>query len=82
MMLPVSILNGINDRMINDYGAVLRGMRWVGHVAQMREMNSYTVSVRKHEGTRPFGKPKPSCIWKDNTLIDFNEIRCEVVDCI
>jgi hypothetical protein len=48
----------------------LRGMRWVGQVAHMREnRNLYsTFFVGKCEGKRPLGK------WKDNG-VDFKEIH-------
>jgi hypothetical protein len=71
MMLPISRLSISDDRMINDYVADLRSLRWVGHVAQMRKVKiMYTVLVRKHEGTRQFGKPKPRCTWIGNTQVD------------
>jgi len=40
-------------------------MRWVGHVACMRERRgAFRVLVRKPEGKRPLGRP--SCRWEDN----------------
>jgi len=37
-----------------------RRMRWVGHVARMGERRDvYRVLVRKAEGKRPLGRPKP-----------------------
>jgi len=37
----------------------------VGHAACMGERrNAYRVLVRKHEGKRPFGRPRHG--WKDN----------------
>jgi hypothetical protein len=41
-----------------------RRMRWVGHVARMREKrNLYRILVRKPEGRRPLGRP--SHRWVD-----------------
>jgi len=40
-------------------------MRWVGHVACMRERRgAFRVLVGKSEGERPLGRP--SCRWEDN----------------
>jgi hypothetical protein len=33
-------------------------MRWAGHVAQMREKNSYRILVGKPEGKKPLGRPR------------------------
>jgi len=42
-----------------------RRMRWVGHVASMREGRGvYKVVVRKPEGKRPLGRPRHR--WEDN----------------
>jgi len=39
-------------------------MRWVGHVAHMRERRgAYTVLVGKPEAKRPLGRPR--CRWED-----------------
>jgi hypothetical protein len=36
-----------------------RRMRWVGHVAGMREKrNAYRIMVGKPEGKRPLGRPR------------------------
>jgi hypothetical protein len=41
-----------------------RRMRWVGHVAHMRETrNVYEILVGKCEGKRPLGKPRHR--WTD-----------------
>jgi hypothetical protein len=48
-------------------------MRWVGHVARMREERKvYTVLVRKPEGKRPLGIPRRR--WKDGIRMDLREI--------
>ncbi|PNF24541.1 hypothetical protein B7P43_G05397 [Cryptotermes secundus] len=50
-----------------------RKMRWVGHVAQMREKrNSYRILVGKPEGKRLLGRPR--CSWVDNIKVDLSEI--------
>jgi hypothetical protein len=42
-----------------------RNMRCVGHAACMGERrNAYRVLVKKHEGKRPFRRPRHG--WKDN----------------
>jgi len=49
-----------------------RRMRWVGHVALMREMrNAYTVLVRRPVG-RALGRPR--CRW-ENIRTDFREME-------
>jgi hypothetical protein len=49
------------------------------HVACMGEMrNAYKILVRKSEGKRPFGRPRPR--WEDNIRMDLTEIWWEVVD--
>jgi hypothetical protein len=41
-----------------------RRMRWVGHVARMREGRGvYKVLAGRPEGKRPLGRPR--CRWKD-----------------
>ena len=56
-------------------------MRWVGHVACMGERRSlYRVLVRKPEGKRPLGRPRP--IWEDNIKMDLHEVVCGGVDWI
>jgi hypothetical protein len=50
-----------------------RRMRWVGHVARMREkMNAYTILVGMSEGKRPLGRPRRR--WVDNITMDLREI--------
>jgi hypothetical protein len=50
-----------------------RRMRWVGHVARMRERrNAYRILVGKPEGRRPLGRPRRR--WVDNIKIDLREI--------
>jgi hypothetical protein len=37
-----------------------RRMRWAGHMARIgEERNAYNLMVRKPEGKRPLGRPKP-----------------------
>jgi hypothetical protein len=46
-----------------------RRMRWVGHVARIREkMNAYRILVGKPEGKRPQGRQRRR--WVDNIKID------------
>jgi hypothetical protein len=46
-----------------------RRMRWVGHVARMREKrNAYRILVGKPEGKRPLRRPR--CRWVDNIKMD------------
>jgi hypothetical protein len=45
-----------------------RRRRWAGHVAQMRETNSYTALVGKSEGKRPQGRPRRR--WVENIKMD------------
>ena len=48
-------------------------MRWVGHVACMRERRGiYRVLVGKPEGKRPLGRPKGR--WEDNIKMDIQEV--------
>jgi hypothetical protein len=48
-------------------------MRWVGHVARMREGRSvYRVLVGRPEGKRPLGRSR--CRWEDNIKMDLREI--------
>jgi hypothetical protein len=50
-----------------------RRMRWVGHVARMRERrNAYRLLVGKPEGKRPLGRPRRR--WLDNIRIDLVEL--------
>jgi hypothetical protein len=51
-------------RMINS-----RRMRWVGHVARMREQkNAYKILVGEPEGKNPLGRPRHKCV--DNIRMD------------
>jgi len=40
----------------------------------------YRVLVGKHEGKRPFGRPR--CRWEDNIKIDLQEVGCGGMDWI
>jgi hypothetical protein len=56
-----------------------RRMRWVGHVAGIRDMRyMYRLLVRKPEGKRPLGRPRHR--WIDNIKMDLLEIGVNVVD--
>jgi hypothetical protein len=58
-----------------------RRMRWVGHVARMREKrHAYRLLVGKPEGKRPLGRPRYR--WIDNIKIDLLEIGLSDVDWI
>jgi len=58
-----------------------RRMRWVGHVARMRESRGvYMVLVGKPEGKRPLGRPRRR--WEDNITMDFQEMVCGGMDWI
>jgi hypothetical protein len=58
-----------------------RRMRWVGHVARMREKrNVYRLLVGKPEGRRPLGRPRRR--WIDNIKINLLEIALDDVDWI
>jgi hypothetical protein len=47
-------------------------MRWVGHIARMREMrNVYNILVGKPERKRPLGRYKHR--WKDDIRMDLRE---------
>jgi hypothetical protein len=49
-----------------------RRMRWVGHVARMRETrNAYRILVGKPEGKRPLGRPRRR--WVNNTIMGLGE---------
>jgi len=44
-------------------------VRWVGHVAHMRELrNEHKILVRKPEGKRPLVRHR--CRWEDNIRMD------------
>jgi hypothetical protein len=48
-------------------------MRWLGHVAHMREMRyTYKILVRKPGGKRPLGRPR--CRWDNNIRMDLGYI--------
>jgi len=56
-----------------------RRMRWVGYVARMGVRTSvYRVSVGKHEGKKPLGRPGRR--WEDNIKLDHQEVTCEGMD--
>jgi hypothetical protein len=58
-----------------------RRMRWVGHVARMREKrNVYMLLVGKPEGKRPLGRPRRR--WVDNIRLDLGEVGWGDVDWI
>jgi len=58
-----------------------RRMRWVGHVALMRDMRDvYRVLVGKPEGKRPLGRPRNR--WDDNIKMYLQEVGCGGVDWI
>jgi hypothetical protein len=51
--------------------AIVWGMRWVGHVACMREKkNTYRVLIGKSEGKMPLGRSRLR--WKEKTKIFHN----------
>jgi len=53
-------------------------MGWAEHVASTRERRgAYRVLVGKHEGKRPFGRPRRR--WEDNIKMDLREVECEVM---
>ena len=57
----------------------LRITRWAGHVARVGERkDQYRVSMRKPEGKRPLGRPRPR--WEDNIKIELQEVRCDGMD--
>jgi len=54
-------------------------MRWVGHVARMRERRGVDrVLVRKPEGKRPLGRRGRR--WENNIKMDLQEVVCGSVD--
>jgi hypothetical protein len=54
-------------------------MKWEEHVARMGEMrSSYNILVRKSEGKRPLGRPRPR--WEDKNNLDLKGMGLEVVD--
>jgi hypothetical protein len=53
-----------------------RRMRWVEHVARMREGRGvYRGLVRKPKGNKPLGRPKRR--WEDNIKTDTQEVGYE-----
>jgi hypothetical protein len=58
-----------------------RRMRWVEHVAHMREERCvYGVLVGRHKGKRLLGRPR--CRWEDNIKMDLREIGIDEVNWI
>jgi hypothetical protein len=58
-----------------------RRMRWVGHIARMREKrNAYRLLVGKPEGKRPLGRPRRR--WVDNIRMYLGEVGWGDVDWI
>jgi hypothetical protein len=61
-----------------------RRMRWVGHVARMREERKvYKVLVGKPEAKRPLGRPRRR--WEDGIRVDLREVGLGVwigFDCL
>jgi hypothetical protein len=54
-------------------------MRWVGHVARMREKrNAYRLLVGKPEGKRPLGRPRHR--WVDNIRMGLVKVGWGDVD--
>jgi hypothetical protein len=54
-------------------------MRWVGHVARMKEMrNADIILIEKPEGKRALGRPRRKL--EDNIKMDLWEVGWEVVD--
>jgi hypothetical protein len=58
-----------------------RRMRWAGHVARIGgKRNVYVLLVRKPEGKRPLGRPRPS--WIGNIKMDLLDIGLSVMNWI
>jgi hypothetical protein len=58
-----------------------RKMRWVGHVARMREKrNVHRILVGKPEGKRPLGTPRSR--WVNNIKMALRETEWDGMDCI
>jgi hypothetical protein len=58
-----------------------RRMRWVGHVAQIRETrNVYRILVGEPEGKRPLGIPRRR--WVNNIKMDLGAKVWDVMDLI
>ncbi|KAJ4429655.1 hypothetical protein ANN_21856 [Periplaneta americana] len=77
--------NGLCDRQLDEgmqiilinciqhHQAILRRLRWAGHVARMGESrNAYRVLVGRPEGKRPLGRPRRR--WEDNIKMDLREV--------
>jgi hypothetical protein len=61
---------------VND--ARVMGMRWVGHIARMRDMrNAYIILAGKFEGKRALGRTRHR--WKGNIKMYVGETRLEGV---
>jgi hypothetical protein len=58
-----------------------RGMRRAGHVACTGVMRyAYKMLIGKHEGKRPFGRPRRR--WEDKIMMDLTEIWRDGMDWI
>jgi hypothetical protein len=58
-----------------------RGMRWAGHVAQIRKKrNVCRILVAKPKGRGPLGRPR--CRWVDNIKMDLKETGWSSMDWI
>jgi hypothetical protein len=58
-----------------------RRMRWVGHVARMREgRGAYRILVGRPEGRRPLGRHRQR--WEDNIKMDLQEVGWDGMDWI
>jgi hypothetical protein len=87
-MYKIIISNTHNEKLNDPYSSPnivqvikSRRMRWVGHVARMREMRGvYRVLVWKPKGKRPLGRLR--CRWEDNIKIDLQEVGCGGMDWI
>ena len=56
-------------------------IRWAGHVVRMGEKSGvHRVLVGKQDGTRLLGRPRHR--WEYNIKMDFQEVRCGVVEWI
>jgi hypothetical protein len=54
-----------------------------GHVVRMGEKrNACRILVRRSEGKRPLGRPRPTRRWLDNIKMVHNEIGWGGMDCI
>jgi hypothetical protein len=55
-------------------------IRWAGNVVRMGERSVHRVSVGKHVGKRPLGRPRHRC--EDNIKMDLQEVGCGGMDWI